>query len=126
MTTADPASRSPNAVDVAIGRKVRARRNELRVTQTSLANAIGKTFQQIQKYEKGRNRVSASVLWEIACQLKVPIQYFFTDIPVESGSNAARGEGSREQRLTELFCALNKHEQEAMMQVIGCLLQSRT
>ncbi|GAA0621609.1 hypothetical protein GCM10009422_16730 [Brevundimonas kwangchunensis] len=96
------------------------------MTQTSLTNAIGKTFQQIQKYEQGRNRVSASVLWEIACQLKAPIQYFFTEIPVESGFNAARDEGAREQRLTELFRALNKHEQEAVMHVIGCLLQPRT
>ena len=125
MTLSDPAPRSPNAVDVAVGQKVRARRKQLKVTQTALAGAIGVTFQQVQKYEQGRNRVSASVLWAIACELKAPIHYFFSDLPVIAGFDPAEGSRSRERRLTEVFHALSKHEQEAVMHVVSCMLQAR-
>jgi transcriptional regulator with XRE-family HTH domain len=67
----------PNPVDIYVGARVRARRKALRLSQTDLANALNLTFQQVQKYERGTNRVSASKLWEIARTLRVPLTFFF-------------------------------------------------
>ncbi len=67
----------PHAVDVHVGARVRTRRKLLGLSQEDLAHAIGLTFQQVQKYEKGSNRISASKLWEIAQALKTPMIYFF-------------------------------------------------
>lgn len=61
---------TPNPIDVAVGARVRLRRDQLGHTQTDLANAIGVTFQQVQKYERGTNRISASRLLQIAGFLK--------------------------------------------------------
>ena len=73
----DDAERSPNPVDVHVGKRIRDRRKEVRVTQEKLAEHLGLTFQQVQKYEKGANRVSASKLYEIAQALNASIEYFF-------------------------------------------------
>lgn len=64
-------------VDIYVGKKLRLRRKLLGLSQESLASAVGVTFQQVQKYERGVNRVSASRLSEFAGALKVPIVYFF-------------------------------------------------
>lgn len=69
----------PHSVDVMVGKRVRLRRLQLSLSQTDLANRLGITFQQVQKYEKGTNRVSCSRLSEIAAILKVPIPFFFSD-----------------------------------------------
>lgn len=71
---------SPNPVDVAVGKKICERRNELGWSMEKLASALGLTFQQIQKYEKGTNRVSASRLYDISRVLGVAVDYFFADI----------------------------------------------
>lgn len=67
-------------VDAHVGKRIRQRRWLLGMTQQQLAEAVGIKFQQIQKYETGMNRVSASRLWEIAGKLDVPIGYFFEEI----------------------------------------------
>jgi transcriptional regulator with XRE-family HTH domain len=67
----------PNPTDVIVGSRVRLRRIELGLSQTKLANALGITFQQIQKYERGTNRIGASRLLAIAKVLQVDIGYFF-------------------------------------------------
>ena len=67
----------PHLVDRHVGRRVEARRKALGYSQSQLGAALGLTFQQIQKYEKGANRVSASKLWEIAQFFKVEIGYVF-------------------------------------------------
>jgi transcriptional regulator with XRE-family HTH domain len=67
----------PNPVDVYVGLKLKARRNLLGVTQEDLAEAAGITFQQVQKYEKGKNRLSASRLFQFARVLDVPVAFFF-------------------------------------------------
>ena len=67
----------PHFVDVAIGRRAREARLSHGLTQTELGNAIGVSFQQIQKYEKGTNRISGSRLWMIGNVLNVPVVYFF-------------------------------------------------
>jgi transcriptional regulator with XRE-family HTH domain len=67
----------PQAIDVLVGSNIRIRRLERQVSQTKLAQAIGVTFQQVQKYEKGTNRVGASRLTRIANFLEVPVAQFF-------------------------------------------------
>ncbi len=67
----------PDPIDVAVGKQIRARRTDLGMSQTELGAELGITFQQIQKYEKGANRVSASALYKIAGVLKVPLSYLF-------------------------------------------------
>jgi transcriptional regulator with XRE-family HTH domain len=69
--------RSPNPVDRHVGLRIRLRRKELGVSQEKLADSIGLTFQQVQKYERAANRVSASKLWEVARALKTSIAYFY-------------------------------------------------
>jgi len=64
-------------IDIGIGERVRTRRKALHMSQSHLAEAIGMTFQQVQKYERGINRISASTLFMIARALKVPVWWFF-------------------------------------------------
>ncbi len=70
-------AKSPTSIDAYVGSRVRARRRLLRLSQVALAERIGVTFQQIQKYEKGMNRIGASRLQTIAETLGVPVQFFF-------------------------------------------------
>ncbi|HYG87199.1 MAG TPA: helix-turn-helix transcriptional regulator [Azospirillum sp.] len=71
----------PDAVDVHVGSRIRLRRTLMGMSQTALGEAVGLTFQQIQKYEKGGNRVSASRLWQFGQVLDVPVSFFFDDMP---------------------------------------------
>lgn len=70
----------PNPIDVYVGTRIRQRRTLLGLTQEKLAKAIGLTFQQIQKYERGANRVGSSRLFDLARVLDVPVSYFFEDM----------------------------------------------
>ena len=70
----------PNPIDVHVGARVRLRRTLLGISQIALAEAIGLTFQQVQKYEKGVNRVSSSRLVDLANALDVSIPYFFNEM----------------------------------------------
>jgi transcriptional regulator with XRE-family HTH domain len=67
----------PNPVDCHVGRRIRTRRRDLGLSQERLGEAIDLTFQQVQKYERGANRVSASKLWEIARALNTSVSYFY-------------------------------------------------
>lgn len=69
--------KSPNPIDTHVGSRVRMRRMMLGMSQEKLGESLGITFQQIQKYENGANRVSASRLWQFAAVLGVPVVYFF-------------------------------------------------
>ena len=69
-----------NAVDVHVGKRIRLRRTLLGYSQEQLAHGLSITFQQVQKYERGSNRVSASRLWDISQLLDVDISYFFEDM----------------------------------------------
>ncbi len=83
-------TKSPNPVDIHVGSRVRMRRLMLDLNQTQLADALGVTFQQVQKYEKGVNRISASRLQHISHILQVPIPFFFEGLPaVTKGSEKA-------------------------------------
>ena len=73
--------KKPNPIDTHVGSRVRLRRTMLGMSQEKLGEALGITFQQVQKYEKGSNRIGASRLQNIADVLKVPVSYFFEDAP---------------------------------------------
>jgi transcriptional regulator with XRE-family HTH domain len=80
-------------VDVHVGTRVRQRRSLLGMSQTMLGDAVGLTFQQIQKYERGSNRMGSSRLFEFAKVLDVPVSFFFEDLPSKAlvGPMSARG-----------------------------------
>ena len=77
-----PGRRSPNPIDVHVGSRVRERRLEVGMSQQKLGEALGVTFQQVQKYEKGTNRIGASRMQQICETLGVPINYFYQGVPV--------------------------------------------
>ena len=76
----------PNPIDVHVGARIRLRRTLLGISQTTLAEAMGLTFQQVQKYEKGYNRVSSSRLVDLANALDVTVSYFFEDMSAGVGA----------------------------------------
>ena len=81
MAKANRGSRGTTDVDTHVGQKIRARRTLLGLSQTELADVAGITFQQVQKYEKGTNRVGASRLQQFSQALGVPPSYFFDGLP---------------------------------------------
>ena len=83
--------RAVTDIDAAIGSRIRTRRLELKLSQEKMAEGLGVTFQQVQKYERGSNRVPASRLPEIAGILGVSIQYFFEDFEATSAPNGDGG-----------------------------------
>ena len=84
--------KKPNPIDVHVGSRVRLRRTMQGLSQEKLGEALGVTFQQVQKYEKGTNRIGASRMQQIAATLKVPVAFFFEDAPAP-GQQAATGMG---------------------------------
>jgi len=80
------AGKKPNPVDAHVGSRVRLRRMLLGMSQERLGESMGLTFQQVQKYEKGVNRIGASRLFQIAKILDVPVQFFFEEAPHFDGS----------------------------------------
>ena len=90
---ADRESR-PSPIDVHVGARIRLRRTLLGMSQERLGEALGLTFQQVQKYERGVNRVGASRLFDLSRVLDVPISFFFDDMP-DSLSGSLGGQSSR-------------------------------
>ena len=88
-----------NAVDMHVGKRVRLRRTLLGLSQEQLGTELNITFQQVQKYERGANRISASRLWDIGQILDVPINYFFDDMT----ENTMRRSPRRVSRGSELL-----------------------
>lgn len=82
-----PKMNDPHPIDVHVGRRLKMRRMELGVSQEKLAAAIGLTFQQVQKYEKGKNRIGAGRLRQIAEALKAPEAFFFEGAPGRTKSS---------------------------------------
>ena len=80
----------PNPIDIHVGKRLRLRRLLLGLSQVRLGQMIGLTSQQIQKYENGTNRISASRLWDIAVLLEVPISFFFADMDQETLARSPR------------------------------------
>jgi transcriptional regulator with XRE-family HTH domain len=80
----------PHPTDTHVGKRVGMRRMMLDLSQTDLADALGVTFRQVQKYEKGTNRISASSLRRISETLQVPVEFFFEGAPHERGRDHAQ------------------------------------
>ena len=81
------AKKAPNPIDKHVGSRVRMRRMMLSMSQEKLGDALGLTFQQVQKYEKGTNRIGASRLQQIAHILQVPVSFFFEGAPTTPGGH---------------------------------------
>ena len=99
--------KSPDPVDVHVGQRVRARRKMLGLSQTQLGKDLGVTFQQVQKYERGTNRIGSSRLFKMSTTLDVPVAYFFegaeTKLPGYNESlEALNGEAFERQETQEL------------------------
>jgi len=93
--------KKPDPIDVYVGSRIRLRRNILGMSQEKLGEQLGITFQQIQKYEKGTNRVGASRLQAISEILEVPVSFFF-----EEASGSVTGEGFAESEINYMdFCS---------------------
>jgi transcriptional regulator with XRE-family HTH domain len=89
-------SRRPNPIDVHVGSRVRLQRMLLGISQEKLGERLGLTFQQVQKYEKGVNRIGASRLFDLAQVLGVPVQFFYDDVSAgEIGAGAVSGLADR-------------------------------
>jgi transcriptional regulator with XRE-family HTH domain len=98
MATAEVAERTdkehkPSPIDTHVGSRVRLRRTLLGLSQEKLGEALGLTFQQVQKYERGVNRIGASRLFDLSRVLDVPIGFFFDDMPGTVGGNNSGNNG---------------------------------
>ncbi len=89
-TMVKPEVHVPNPIDVHVGSRVRLRRTLLGMSQEKLGQAIGLTFQQVQKYERGANRIGASRLFDLSRVLDVPVSFFFDDMPPEVAKTPAQ------------------------------------
>jgi transcriptional regulator with XRE-family HTH domain len=87
------AKKAPNPIDKHVGARVRMRRMMLSMSQEKLGDALGLTFQQVQKYEKGTNRIGASRLQQISNILQVPVSFFFDGAPHVPGAGRYEGMG---------------------------------
>jgi transcriptional regulator with XRE-family HTH domain len=96
----------PNPIDKHVGSRVRMRRMMLGMSQEKLGDALGLTFQQVQKYEKGSNRIGASRLQQISLILQVPISFFFEGAPPPPGTAEGFGEAASPAYVTD-FLATN-------------------
>lgn len=81
----------PNPIDIHVGARLRLRRTLLGLSQEKLGEAVGITFQQLQKYERGSNRISASRLYNLSQVLGVPVSFFFEDLPPGDADAALAG-----------------------------------
>ncbi len=81
---------SPNQIDIYIGKRLLLRRKALKMSQNTLGKKMGISFQQVQKYEKGQNRISASRLYDFATLLGVDTNYFYQDMPQEISNKSPR------------------------------------
>ncbi len=96
-TKKQPSRKGPHPIDVHVGSRVRLRRRLLGMNQTKLAKAVGVTYQQLQKYERGVNRIGASRLFNLSRVLGVPISFFFEDLsPAAAGARKRRTRGLSE------------------------------
>jgi transcriptional regulator with XRE-family HTH domain len=99
--------KSPELTDKHVGTRVRMRRLMLEKSQTELATALGITFQQVQKYEKGTNRISASRLQQISDILQTPVPFFFEGLPGDSNTSRRKAEQPAPEHLYNFLATPN-------------------
>jgi transcriptional regulator with XRE-family HTH domain len=98
-----------NLIDKHVGSRVRMRRMMLNMSQEKLGDALGLTFQQVQKYEKGTNRISASRLHEMSRILQVPVPFFFDDAPQMTGQSRRDGEAPSPAYVSDFLASSDGH-----------------
>ncbi|MEL6219934.1 MAG: helix-turn-helix transcriptional regulator [Pseudomonadota bacterium] len=111
-------------VDVHVGQRVRQRRWMIGMTQQQLANKVGIKFQQIQKYETGANRISASRLWDIADALEVPVAFFFEGLQDEVAGADNQPDMMRDKEALDLVRAyyqIPEHQRRSLFELAQVL-----
>ncbi|WP_273783379.1 helix-turn-helix transcriptional regulator [Bartonella sp. AU15XJBT] len=109
-------------IDLLVGKRIRLRRKRLKMSQTTLGNALGISFQQVQKYENGLNRVSAGRLMEISDILNVPVSFFYADIATKQHAPYPHDEAisnTEEYLLLKRFRTLTSIKQRAILQLLS-------
>jgi transcriptional regulator with XRE-family HTH domain len=124
-----------NTVDILVGKRIRARRLAIGMSQAALGSAVGVKFQQVQKYETAYNRVSASRLWAIADALDVEVMQFFGGIlPVAGNTHGKKSEPKDNNprfsdpevlELTELYNVLPTSHKKAVLEVVRSMAKSK-
>ena len=112
-------SRSTTAIDSHVGRRVRERRVALGLTGSQFAGILGVTYQQVLKYERGADRLSAGRLYEIACALDAPITYFFEEL-----GGRSRPIASEQRRLLEVTRNVAEIQDARHLEAIGQLIRA--
>ena len=103
-------SENPDPIDVHVGARLRMRRNLMGLSQEQMGKALGLTFQQIQKYERGVNRMGASRLHQLSKLLSVPINFFFEELPASAELAAQPGFADNAQSPLEDMPAAGDHD----------------
>lgn len=131
----------PDAIDVHVGQRVRLRRQMLGKSQDAMARALGVSFQQVQKYERGTNRISASRLFDVARFLAVPPGFFFQDIDLDAIAardqtmgikdlsdalevDATAGARTEDLELIVAWRRMGPHQQKAIMSCIDAVTKT--
>jgi len=109
------APRSANPVDVHVGTRVRLRRQVLKMSQERLGDQLGVTFQQVQKYERGANRIGASRLWKISDVLNVPVSFFFDGL----SDKMAHGEFTENDQMPIVYDFINSSDGVALAKAVS-------
>ncbi|WP_330169156.1 helix-turn-helix transcriptional regulator [Bartonella grahamii] len=120
-------TKNPHFIDISIGKRIRHRRIAMRLSQKELGSHLGVSFQQIQKYEKGSNRVSAGCLLKIANILDVPITFFYADIATKediptkehASPHAQETYSEKEHALLKNFRELQPKKQKAILWLVS-------
>lgn len=112
-----PSQAQVDPVDIQIGNRVRARREALRITQAQLANGVGVTFQQVQKYERGNNRISSARLLRIAAVLKTTGADLLGELEHATGPSAMIAQPGAA-RLLAGYSVLSKDKQAALLTLV--------
>ncbi|WP_339862292.1 helix-turn-helix transcriptional regulator [Paremcibacter congregatus] len=118
--------KKPDPVDIHVGSRVRLRRTLLGISQSTLGDKLSVTFQQVQKYERGANRIGSSRLYRIAEALDVPVAFFFDDMPEEITGKAPSGPSMsnvtvKDMRLLHELSELSDIQQKAVLNVIRAI-----
>lgn len=113
-----PAAETRSHIDVHVGKQLARARMKMGLNQSEVARMLGLTFQQIQKYEKGTNRMSASVLWTLCDAMKLPVNYFFEGLESETDVSAEHvfsTMGRHGMQMADVYAGLTKHQQMMLL-----------
>lgn len=109
------APRAANPVDVHVGTRVRLRRQVMKMSQEKLGDKLGVTFQQVQKYERGSNRIGASRLWKISEVMDVPVNFFFDGL----SESYARGEFAEDDQMPIVYEFINSTDGVSLAKAVS-------